>query len=323
MVEVVPIHTLSIIVLGKVSKIIENHKPIFIYKSCTRASKRTEVIYKNALSHKLSFIHIESGSKNIYIHSSVKSRVNNKNLFRLRSVSSYTVCVISIRHKLKLVGITLKLFNNLFKRNFGVINIPFRNANKLHLSFISSVNNELFHINILVYFAASIKAINNLCDKVVYTLYRKKSLTKLLVGDSSFIEVLNIELMEDSSNIRNFTLEHFFLCNSRVELVGFCNLNEYFLDSFTIFKSSFLEHFEGVSIGFRGNDNSCNPIYESTKELILRRLIRQHSITNFLNVIFSRFGDSFLIGNRSIRSNSVQYIYCRRIKHRSCGNSRH
>ena len=323
MVEIVPIHTLAVIVFGKVGKIIENHKPVFIYKSCTRASKRTEVIYKNALTHKLRFIHIESGSKNINVHSRVKSCVNNKNLLRLRGMSGYAICVIGIGHKFKLVGIALKLFNNLFKRNFGVINVPFRNTNKLHLSFISSVNNELFHINILVYFAASIKGIYNLCNKVIYTLYRKKSLTKLLVGDSSFIEVLNIELMEDSSNIRNFTLEHFFLCNSRVELVGFCNLNEYFFDSFTIFKSTFLEHFEGVSIGFRGNDNSCNPIYESTKELILRRLIRQHSITNFLNVIFSRFGDSFLIGNRSICSNSVQYINSRRIKHGSCGNSRH
>ena len=314
MVEVVPVQTFTVVSSLKGTEVIINLIPVSINKDSFDASisQITNVVYHDNMTSELRFIHVESSSQHINIHSSVKVGGGDKVLLILGSVSPNT----SIVHLIVKDGHTVRHSFNLNHGFTSSCSIGYR-SNRFddETATLVPLTNKLLHLNELIESSRLIHTVNQPCDKSVKTIIRHESLTKLLIRYGQRIIQLAVNAMEHRGNSGEMPLKQGVLCSTRV--IGLClnNINVDFLNGLTHSQSAFLQDTERVRSHTAIKDNKTDTVNKSVHEFVGLRFKGKNSITNFVQVLRSSFGNSLLINSRSVIADNIQNIYAFFIRH--------
>nr|DAX06001.1 MAG TPA: hypothetical protein [Caudoviricetes sp.] len=337
MVEIVPVKTLTVILLSELRQHIEHHKPILIDNNCrdcvkssklilrrfvirrvaskdfTKAGnvKVAETVNQNSMTKELGLVHIERRSKDVHVHSRIEHRVDNHVLVALFGEGADSRRVVIAVHERQLIGHALNGGDN----SFRIFSSNGRDGDGVHTAIENVTGKQVLHDEELIVVRARIHRIDDSGDKVSHAVPRQERLFKLLLRNSRLVELLIVHDVERSAHIGHDTLENFLLGNLRVELLNLCNIDEDFLNGLTVFKNAFLEERNGVRVHLRREHNAADAVNQSVQEFVLERRVIHDNCTNRangFNVVYVSFGDIIAIIDRSVIADNIQNVRCGR-----------
>nr|DAI24361.1 MAG TPA: hypothetical protein [Caudoviricetes sp.] len=305
MVEVVPVQTLAVVVLGELHQVIEHHEPLTVNQRGNTSGESAEVINENTVSHELGLTHVECGSQHLHINDGIKGSIQDKELVVLLGKVHNAHSIILAGHELQLIADCLDVGHDFL----GGSGRRFGDNNGIHTALGGSILDKLLHAQEFIELRTSVHTVHDSCNEVSNPFRGKERLPQLLLRNGSLVEVLEVHFVEHSGHIRDFPFEHRFLSQDRVKGVGLGDVDENLLDGLAVFHHPFFEHLQGVLVRFAGDDNTGDTVHQGIQKLVLRSLELHHRITNVTDIILRSYRNPLAVGVTRIATNGVQNVH--------------
>ena len=287
MIEVVPSQAATDKLLGELSQIIINLEPVFVQnqrlyirhqcqlsvsnflKTIALTSdniepviiKSSKVINEEQRTHEVSLIHVKRACQNINIEVSIKLGIHKDDLSILGSSIKNTSGIILTTHKRKKIALT--------PESLGiVIHITTVNANRLKFTARNALNDKILEQQELIIVSASIYLIDNISNKISYTIIGQKSSFKLFLTNRNRIKNFPVHNMESALDIRLILFQFSCFGFLRAEHESLGNTDKNILNSLAVVDHTLLESLIRVIKGSRLDSNNSDSINKSVNKLI-------------------------------------------------------